>query len=68
MKEKEGKGGRRGKKRRKDVMGMVTGMTNLSSVNALADNTAKEAIGKLENRRIEITHSEIQKKRGCEVL
>lgn len=49
-------------------MGLVTEMTNLSSVNALPDNTTKEAVGKLENRRVEITHSEIQKKRGCEVL
>lgn len=43
-------------------------MTNLSSVSSLTDNTAKEATGKLENRRIEITQSVIQKKRGREVL
>lgn len=49
-------------------MGMVTETTNLSSVNALTDNTAKEAISKLENRRIEIIQSVIQKKRGHEVL
>lgn len=68
MKEKEGKGRRRGNKRWKDIMGMGTDTTNLSLVNTLTDNTAQEAIGKLENRRIEITHSGIQKKRGCEVL
>lgn len=39
-----------------------------ASVNALTDNTAKEAISKLENRRIEIIQSVIQKKRGREVL
>lgn len=49
-------------------MGMVTETTNLSSVNALTDNTAKEAISKLENMRIEIIQSVIQKKRGHEVL